>query len=129
MLKYNGSQKYTTDGYSAAIVRQICNTWEIPLQTFANRSDIAGGSTLGNISTAHVSIPSADVGLAQLAMHSAMETASCKDAEYMAKAVAEFYNTPISQPVDGEWKLDEGNPNFAPNSLGTLNSVLVVDAK
>ena len=95
----------TTDGYSAAIVRQICNTWEIPLQTFANRSDIAGGSTLGNISTAHVSIPSADVGLAQLAMHSAMETASCKDAEYMAKAVAEFYNTPISQPVDGEWKL------------------------
>ena len=105
VLKYNGSQKYTTDGYSAAIVRQICNTWEIPLQTFANRSDIAGGSTLGNISTAHVSIPSADVGLAQLAMHSAMETASCKDAEYMAKAVAEFYNTPISQPVDGEWKL------------------------
>ena len=42
-------------------------------------------------------IPMVDIGLAQLAMHSAMETASCKDAEYMAKAVAEFYNTPISQ--------------------------------
>ena len=46
-----------------------------------------------------------DIGLAQLAMHSSMETASCIDAEYMAKAVAEFYNTPISQPKDGEWKL------------------------
>ena len=50
-------------------------------------------------------MPMVDIGLGQLAMHSAMETASCADAEYMAKAVAEFYNTPISQPVDGEWKL------------------------
>ena len=50
-------------------------------------------------------IPMVDIGLAQLAMHSSMETASCIDAEYMARAVAEFYNTPISQPKDGEWKL------------------------
>ena len=66
---------------------------------------MAGGSTLGNISNTQVPVKTVDIGLAQLAMHSAMETASCKDAEYMAKAVAEFYNTPISQPVDGEWKL------------------------
>lgn len=79
VLKYNGSQRYTTDGFSAAVVRDVCRTWDIPLQTFANRSDMAGGSTLGNISTAHVSIPSADVGLAQLAMHSAFETAGVKD--------------------------------------------------
>ena len=46
-----------------------------------------------------------DIGLGQLAMHSAMETASCADAEYMAKAVAAYYNTPIFQPKDGEWKL------------------------
>ena len=91
VLKYNGSQKYTTDGYSAAIVRQICNTWEIPLQTFANRSDIAGGSTLGNISTAHVSIPSADVGLAQLAMHSAFETAGVKDTEALAQLAEHLF--------------------------------------
>lgn len=79
VLKYNGSQRYTTDGFSAAVVRDVCRMWDIPLQTFANRSDMAGGSTLGNISTAHVSIPSADVGLAQLAMHSAFETAGVKD--------------------------------------------------
>ena len=91
VLKYNGSQKYTTDGYSAAIVRQICNTWEIPLQTFANRSDITGGSTLGNISTAHVSIPSADVGLAQLAMHSAFETAGVKDTEALAQLAEHLF--------------------------------------
>ena len=91
VLKYNGSQKYTTDGYSAAIVHQICNTWEIPLQTFANRSDIAGGSTLGNISTAHVSIPSADVGLAQLAMHSAFETAGVKDTEALAQLAEHLF--------------------------------------
>ena len=91
VLKYNGSQKYTTDGYSAAIVRQICNTWEIPLQTFANRSDIAGGSTLGNISTAHVSIPSADVGLAQLAMHSAFETAGVKDTEALVQLAEHLF--------------------------------------
>ena len=91
VLKYNGSQKYTTDGYSAAIVRQICNTWEIPLQTFANRSDIAGGSTLGNISTAHISIPSADVGLAQLAMHSVFETAGVKDTEALAQLAEHLF--------------------------------------
>ena len=79
VLKYNGSQRYTTDGFSAAVVRDVCRMWDIPLQTFANRSDMAGGSTLGNISTAHVSIPSADVGLAQLAMHSVFETAGVKD--------------------------------------------------
>ena len=91
VLKYNGSQKYTTDGYSAAIVHQICNTWEIPLQTFANRSDITGGSTLGNISTAHVSIPSADVGLAQLAMHSAFEPAGVKDTEALAQLAEHLF--------------------------------------
>ena len=69
------------------------------------RADVPGGSTLGNLLGHQILIPMVDIGLAQLAMHSAMETASCKDAEYMAKAVAEFYNTPISQPVDGEWKL------------------------
>ena len=65
----------------------------------------AAAMALGNLLGHQILIPMVDIGLAQLAMHSAMETASCKDAEYMAKAVAEFYNTPISQPVDGEWKL------------------------
>lgn len=91
VLKFQGSQKYTTDGYSAAVVRDICMEHEIPLQNFANRSDILGGSTLGNISTAHLSISSADIGLAQLAMHSAFETAGAYDTAYMAELVKWYF--------------------------------------
>lgn len=91
VLKFQGSQRYTTDGFSAAVVRDICKEHDIPVQTFANRSDIAGGSTLGNISTAHVSIASADIGLAQLAMHSAFETAGAKDTAAMAELVKWFF--------------------------------------
>lgn len=87
VLKFQGSQRYTTDGYSASMVRDVCRAHGIPVQDFANRSDIPGGSTLGNISTSHVSIPSADVGLAQLAMHSAFETAGAKDTEALAQLV------------------------------------------
>lgn len=90
VLKFQGSQKYTTDGFSSAVVRDICKEHDIPVQNFANRADIAGGSTLGNISTAHVSIPSADVGLAQFAMHSAFETAGVMDTFAMAKLVKYF---------------------------------------
>ena len=77
----------------------------VPVQVFANRADMPGGSTLGNLLGHQILMPMVDIGLGQLAMHSAMETASCADAEYMAKAVAEYYNTPIFQPKDGEWKL------------------------
>lgn len=91
VLKFQGSQKYTTDGFSAAVVRKICKEHNIPVQNFANRSDIAGGSTLGNISTAHVSIPSADIGLAQLAMHSAFETAGVQDTQAMVDLVQYFF--------------------------------------
>ena len=85
VLKFQGSQKYTTDAYSAAVVRNICKEQGVPCQNFANRADVAGGSTLGNISSAHVSIPAADIGLAQLAMHSALETAGVKDTEYLVR--------------------------------------------
>lgn len=91
VLKFQGSQRYTTDGFSAALVRDICKEHKIPVQNFANRADIAGGSTLGNISTAHVSIPSADIGLAQLAMHSAFETAGVQDTKAMAELAKHFF--------------------------------------
>lgn len=91
VLKFQGSQRYTTDGFSAAVVRDICREHDIPVQNFANRADIPGGSTLGNISTAHVSIPSADIGLAQLAMHSAFETAGVQDTKAMAELVRWFF--------------------------------------
>ena len=105
LLKYNARQTYTTSGFTGAAFTAICKKAGVPVQVFANRADVPGGSTLGNLLGHQILMPMVDIGLGQLAMHSAMETASCADAEYMAKAVAEFYNTPISQPVDGEWKL------------------------
>ena len=60
---------------------------------------------LGNLLGRQILMPMVDIGVGQLAMHSAMETASCKDAEYLANACAAYYNTPIFQPEDGQWKL------------------------
>ena len=68
MIKYNANQHYTTDAVSSALFREICRGAEVPVQTFANRSDLRGGSTLGNISSAQVSVNTVDIGLAQLAM-------------------------------------------------------------
>lgn len=91
VLKYHGSQKYATDAYSAAYVKLLCEKCEVPIQTYANRSDIAGGSTLGNLAMAQVSMPAADIGLPQLAMHSAYETAGVKDMEYLIRLVDTFF--------------------------------------
>lgn len=91
VIKYHGAQKYTTDAVSSAFMKEICKRAGVPFQVYNNRSDIAGGSTLGNISTAHVSVSSVDIGLAQLAMHSAVETAGSRDTEYAVKAFREFY--------------------------------------
>ena len=95
VIKYNGNQKDATDAVSAAVIRSICKKAAVPYQTYANRSDIAGGSTLGNISDSHVSINTIDIGLAQLAMHSAYETAGVKDTTYMIEALMEFFNLGI----------------------------------
>lgn len=91
VIKFHGSQKYTTDAFSAARMKDLCNRANVPYQTYHNRSDIAGGSTLGNISTAHVSVNTVDIGLPQLAMHSACETAGVKDTEYLVRAMKCFY--------------------------------------
>ena len=92
VIKYHGSQKYATDAYSAAVMKDICNRAGVPYQAYANRSDIIGGSTLGNISTAQVAVNTVDIGLAQLAMHSALETAGAKDVDYLIKALRMFYS-------------------------------------
>lgn len=91
VLKFNGNAHYTTDGYSQAFVTDLCKKAGVPMQTFANRSDIPGGSTLGNIMMSHMSVPAADIGLGQLAMHSAVETAGVKDMEYMISLAKMFY--------------------------------------
>ncbi|MCR5279696.1 MAG: M18 family aminopeptidase [Lachnospiraceae bacterium] len=92
VLKFNGNQKYATDASAAAFVRSIAKKANVALQDYANNSDIPGGSTLGNISTAHVSIRTADIGLAQLSMHSACETMGTKDIDGMIALATAFYN-------------------------------------
>ncbi len=92
VLKFNGNQKYTTDAYSEAVFRKLCEKSGLPIQTFCNRSDIAGGSTLGNISTTQVSIPTVDIGLPQLSMHSAFETAGTSDTNDFITLAKLFYS-------------------------------------
>ncbi len=86
VIKYNANQKYCTDGISAAMFKNICEKADVPYQTFVNRSDIAGGSTLGNISNTQVPMNTVDIGLPQLAMHSTYETTGTKDTESLIKA-------------------------------------------
>ena len=100
VLKFNSSQRYTTDGVSAAVFRKVCGKAHVPVQTYYNRADVAGGSTLGHISLTHVSVPTADVGLPQLAMHSCYETAGVRDAMYLADAVAAYYGSTLE--TDGQ---------------------------
>lgn len=92
VIKHQASLRYTTDAYSEAIFKKICKLANVPYQDYTNRSDMRGGSTLGAISQSHLSIPSIDIGLAQLAMHSIYETCGVKDLEYMVKALVNFYN-------------------------------------
>lgn len=91
VIKFNANQKYCTDGISAAMFRDICRIVNVPVQTFTNRSDMAGGSTLGNISNTQVALNTVDIGLPQLAMHSPYETAGVKDTGYLIRAAEEFF--------------------------------------
>ena len=78
----------------------------MPVQFFANRSDMAGGSTLGNISSTKVAMNAVDIGLPQLAMHSSYETAGIKDTYYMVKAMEMFYKTTICEVSESAWNID-----------------------
>ena len=97
VIKFNANQRYCTDGVSAAIFRKICASADVPVQTYCNRADIPGGSTLGNISLSHVSVPTVDIGLPQLAMHSCYETAGVKDVQYMLCAMKAFYSASLQK--------------------------------
>ncbi len=105
VIKYNASQRYTTDGISAAIFGEICKRAGVPYQTFANRSDLMGGGTLGSIANCRVAMNTVDIGLAQLAMHSCYETGGCDDTLYMEQAVEAFYNTTIASTGDGAYEI------------------------
>lgn len=91
VIKFNAAQKYTTDAVTEAVFRDACRRADVPVQTYTNRSDMKGGSTLGNISMAHVSIRTVDVGLPLLAMHSCYETAGACDTKYLYRALKVFF--------------------------------------
>ncbi|WP_034444137.1 M18 family aminopeptidase [Butyrivibrio sp. AE2032] len=91
VIKFNADQKYTTDAVSAAQFKVLCQEAQVPFQIFTNRSDMRGGSTLGNISTTQVAVSTVDIGLAQLGMHSPYESAGSKDPEYLSKVSEVFF--------------------------------------
>ena len=105
VVKFNANLRYCTDGVSVAVFRKLCAKAGVPVQTFYNRADLPGGSTLGNISLSHVSVPSVDIGLAQLAMHSCYETAAAADALALEEAMAAFYGKTLAVSADGEYTL------------------------
>lgn len=106
VVKSHAGQKYTSDALSIAVMKAICEKAGVPLQFFANRSDEAGGSTLGNIAMSQVSMNAVDIGLPQLAMHSAYETCGVKDALYLIRAVECFYNSHINAAGDGTFVIE-----------------------
>ena len=95
VVKEAANQKYCTDAFSRAVFCSLCNNVGVPFQRFANRSDMAGGSTLGNLSNMQASIHGADVGCAQLSMHSAYETAGARDVLLAERAIRAFYDADL----------------------------------
>jgi len=100
VIKYSANQRYTTDTVSAAVFEEVCAKAEVPTQRFTNRADMLGGSTLGNISSSHVSVNTVDIGIPQLAMHSCRETAGSKDTEYLISAAKKLYELSFIQTGD-----------------------------
>ena len=92
VIKFNAAQKYASDAASAAIFAELCAKAGVPCQRFVNHSDVAGGSTLGNILASSIPLRGVDMGNAILAMHSCRETGSVRDHEYCVKVFTEFYN-------------------------------------
>ena len=105
VIKYSANQKYTTDAVSGAIMRTICRQANVPYQTFTNRSDLPGGSTLGNILQSQVVLNTVDIGLPQLAMHSPYETAGAKDTAYLIEAARVLFSSSVEEAGNGSYKL------------------------
>ena len=106
VIKHNANQKYTTDGVSAALMRMLLKRAGLKYQEFLNRSNMAGGSTLGNISGTQVSLNTVDIGLPQLAMHSPYETAGTRDLGDLVTAAKMFFSLSYAETEDGGfgWK-------------------------
>ena len=105
VVKFNANQRYATDAVSAAAFRLLCRETGEQTQTYANRSDLPGGSTLGSISDTRVAVPTVDIGLAQLAMHASYETAGAADTAYMVQALTAFFRRSLTMSGDGCYAL------------------------
>ena len=105
VIKHNAAQHYTTDGVSDAIFRLICEKAGVAVQHYNNRADMAGGSTLGNIANTQVALNTVDVGCAQLAMHSAWETAAASDTDAMVRALTALYETALVSDGNGGYRV------------------------
>ncbi len=101
VIKYNAAQRYATDAVSAALFAEICRRAGVPVQRYTNRADLQGGSTLGAVLSSHMAVDTIDVGLAQLAMHSAYETAGAWDTEYLTLASEEFFSSSFRRTRTG----------------------------
>lgn len=106
VIKYHAKQKYTTDSVSGALFKEMCKKADVPYQVFFNRSDMQGGSTLGNISNTQVSLNTVDIGLPQLSMHSTYETAGVKDTYYLVRAAREVFSSSIVMEEEGRFRID-----------------------
>ena len=105
VIKRNANQRYTTDSLSGAVFQQICREAEVPVQRYSNRADLPGGSTLGNISSAHLSVPTVDIGLPQLAMHACYEVAGVRDTEALVKAMTAYFGRSFRRLPDGSMEI------------------------
>lgn len=95
VVKYNANQRYATDALSDGLLRRIAEGAGVKLQSYFNRADLPGGSTLGSISDTRVSVPTVDIGLPQLAMHSANESMAAKDFVDMKKLFSKFFGSTL----------------------------------
>lgn len=100
VVKSNANQSYTSDAYSIALLKAIADKAEVPLQYFTNRSDLRGGSTLGNLSNSEVSLTSVDLGIAQLARHSSRELCGAEDINSRAKLLETYFASTLSLTLD-----------------------------
>lgn len=96
VIKYNANQSYTSDAISSSLVKLLCKNNDLKYQEYTNRSDLRGGSTLGNLSNSQVSLISCDIGLPQFAMHSSNEFCGTKDINDMIKLCESYFSTNIN---------------------------------
>jgi aspartyl aminopeptidase len=100
VIKVNVKQRYATTSVTASLFRQFCASVDVPVQTFVSRSDLGCGSTIGPITASRLGVPTLDVGIPQLAMHSCREVTGSEDPLRLTAVLKEFFNKPGNLNVE-----------------------------